>query len=122
MRVILVNPFDETVKEAVYGGDFREIYDLIGCRIFTVQMIDEDNDLYLDDEGLLYVDNSNEGPQRYFKYKGLGTFAGKGLIMSHDDEGDSKATTLDLMEVSSMIEFKPEGYSQEPYMEFKAWQ
>ena len=39
--------------------------------------------------------------------------------MAHDDEGDSKATTLDLMEVSSMIEFKPEGYSQEPYMEFK---
>jgi len=117
VRVILVNPFDETVKEAVYGGDFREIYDLIGCRTFTVQMIDEDNDLFLDDEGLLV-----EGFQRYFEYKGLGTFAGKGLIMAHDDEGDSKATTLDLMEVSSMIEFKPEGYSQEPYMEFKAWQ
>ena len=117
MRVILVNPFDETVKEAVYGGDFREIYDLIECRTFTVQMIDEDNDLYLDDEGLLV-----QGSQRYFEYKGLGTFAGKGLIMAHDDEGDSKATTLDLMEVSSMIEFKPEGYSQEPYMEFKAWQ
>ena len=122
MRVILVNPFDETVKEAVYGGDFREIYDLIGCRTFTVQMIDEDNDLFLDDEGLLYVDNSNEGPQRYFEYKGLGTFAGAGLIMAHDDEGDSKATTLDLWEVSSMVEFKPEGYFEEPYMEFKAWQ
>ena len=117
MRVILVNPFDETVKEGVYGGDFREIYDLIGCRTFTVQMIDEDNDLFLDDEGLLV-----EGEQRYFEYKGLGTFAGKGLIMAHDDEGDSIATTLDLMEVSSMVEFKPEGYSQEPYMEFKAWQ
>jgi len=82
VRVILVNPFDETVKEAIYGGDFREIYDLIECRTFTVQMIDEDNDLYL------------------------------------DDEGDSKATTLDLWEASSMVGFKPKGYSQEPYMEF----
>ena len=117
MRVILVNPFDETVKEAVYGGDYREIYDLIECRTFTVQMIDEDNDLFLDDEGLLV-----EGAQRYFEYKGLGTFAGKGLIMAHDDEGDSKATTLDLKEVSSMVEFMPEGYSKEPYIEFKAWQ
>jgi hypothetical protein len=117
VRVILVNPFDETVKEAVYGGDYREIYDLIECRTFTVQMIDEDNDLFLDDEGLLV-----EGAQRYFEYKGLGTFAGKGLIMAHDDEGDSKATTLDLKEVSSMVEFMPEGYSKEPYMEFKAWQ
>jgi len=117
VRVILVNPFDETVKEAVYGGDYREIYDLIECRTFTVQMIDEDNDLFLDDEGLLV-----EGAQRYFEYKGLGTFAGKGLIMAHDDEGDSKATTLDLKEVSSMVEFMPEGYSKEPYIEFKAWQ
>jgi len=117
VRVILVNPFDETVKEAVYGGDYREIYDLIGCRTFTVQMIDEDNDLFLDDEGLLV-----EGDQRYFEYKGLGTFAGKGLIMAHDDEGESIATTLDLKEVLPMVEFMPEGYSKEPYMEFKAWQ
>jgi len=69
--------------------------------------------LFLDDEGLL-----GESNQRYFEYKGVGCFAGKGLIMSHDDEGDSKATTLDLMEVSSLIEFMPEGYKQEPYMEF----
>ena len=115
MRIILVNPFDETVKEGVYGGDYREISDLLGCRTFTVVSIDEDNDLYVDDEGLLGVAN-----QRYFRLKGLdwGTFAGMGLIMSHDDEGDSKATTLDLMEVSSLIEFMPEGYKQEPYMEF----
>ena len=117
MRVILINPFDETVKEAVYGGDYREIYNLIKCRTFDVVRLSDADDLYVDDEGLLV-----EGDQRYFEYKGLGTFAGKGLIMAHDDEGDSKATTLDLMEVSSMVEFKPEGYSQEPYMEFKAWQ
>ena len=46
--------------------------------------------MFLDDEGLLI-----EGEQRYFEYKGLGTFACKGLIMAHDDEGNSKATTLD---------------------------
>ena len=119
MRVILINPFDETVKEAVYGGDYREIYDLIDCRTFTVVSIDEDNDLYVDDEGLLGVDN-----QRYFRLEGLdwGTFAGMGLIMGHDDEGDSKATTFDLMELSSMVTFMPEGHKETPYMEFKAWQ
>ncbi len=73
--------------------------------------------MYLDDEGRLDV-----AKQRYFEDKGLGTFAGAGLIMSQDDEGNSKATTLDLWEVSSMVEFKPEGYFEEPYMEFKAWQ
>ena len=117
MKVILINPFEETVKEAVYGGDFREIYALIDCRTFTIQMIDEENDLFLDDEGLLV-----EGAQRYFEYKGLGTFAGKGLIMAHDNEGDSKATTLDLKEVSSMVKFMPEGHRETPYMEFRAWE
>ena len=29
MRAILVNPFDQTIKEAVYAGDYREIYDLM---------------------------------------------------------------------------------------------
>ena len=115
MRIILVNPFDETVKEGVYGGDYREISDLLGCRTFTVVSIDEDNDLYVDDEGLLGVAN-----QRYFRLKGLdwGTFAGMGLIMSHDDEGETTATTYDLQEVIDRVEFLPEGYKQEPYMEF----
>ena len=45
-----------------------------------------------------------------------------GLIMAHDDEGDSKATTFDLMELSSMVTFMPEGHKETPYMEFKAWQ
>ena len=31
MKGILINPFDETIKEAVYTGDYREIYD--SCRV-----------------------------------------------------------------------------------------
>ena len=64
--------------------------------------------MYLDDEGRLDVAN-----QRYFEYRGLGKFAGAGLIMAHDDEGTSTATTLDLWEVSSMVALRPEGYFEE---------
>ena len=66
MRVILVNPFDETVKEAVYGGDYREIYNLIDCRTFDVVQVYQMQTMIcmLDDEGLLV-----EGNQRYFEYK-----------------------------------------------------
>ena len=42
--------------------------------------------------------------------------------MAHDNEGESIATTLDLTQVIPLIKFMPEGYKQEPYMEFKAWQ
>ena len=120
MRVILVNPFDETVKEAVYGGDYREIYDLIDCRTFDVVSLSDADDLYIDDEGLLYVDNQNKGPQRYFSWSGR-NFAGMGLIMGHDDEGETTATTYDLQEVIDRVEFLPEGHREEPYMEFIEW-
>ena len=115
MRVILVNPFDETVKEAVYGGDYREIYDLIECRTFDVVSLSDADDLYVDDEGLLV-----EGNQRYFSWSGR-NFAGKGLIMGHDDEGETTATTYDLQEVIDRVEFLPEGHREEPYMEFIEW-
>jgi len=44
------------------------------------------------------------------------------LIMGHDDEGETTATTYDLQEVVDRVEFLPEGHREEPYMEFKAWQ
>ena len=119
MRVILINPFDETVKEAVYGGDFREIYDLIECRTFDCVGITSSTDLYVDDEGLL-KDN-----QRYFRLLGTGIynpFAGKGLLCSHNDEGETTGTNWELERVKNMVEFLPEGHRETPYMEFKAWQ
>ena len=89
MRVILINPYNQTIKEAVYGGDYREIYDLIGCRTFDVVSLSDAGDLYVDDEGLLKDDN------RYFSWSGR-NFAGIGLILGHDDEGETIETTYDL--------------------------
>lgn len=114
MRGILINPFDQTIKEVVYTGDFREIYSLIDCTTFDVVMLCDADDLYVDDEGLL-KDN------RYFSWSGR-NFAGKGLILGHDKEGDTIPTTYDLQEVVDRVEWLPEGYRETPYMEFKAWQ
>lgn len=116
MKAILINPFDQTIKETEYTGDYREIYHLIDCRTFDVAMAKENNDLYIDDEGLL-KDN-----QRYFRMLDIGAnYAGKGLILAHNDEGESVGTTLTLQEVKDMVEFLPEGHKETPYMEFFAW-
>ena len=32
MKAILINPFDQTIKETEYTGDYREIYSLVECR------------------------------------------------------------------------------------------
>ena len=113
MRVILINPYNQTIKEAVYGGDYREIYDLIGCRTFDIVSLSDADDLYVDDEGLLKDDN------RYFSWSGR-NFAGAGLILGHDDEGETIETTYDLQEVVDRVEFLPEGHKEEPYMDFIA--
>ena len=114
MKGILINPFDTTIKEVVYTGDFREIYDLIGCRTFDCVRIYETQDMYIDDEGLL-IDN-----QMYFTMNDR-VYAGKGLLLSHDDEGESTSTNLDLQMVEDMVEWLPEGHTETPYMEFRAW-
>lgn len=67
--------------------------------------------MYVDDEGLL------KNPNRYFKY-GERTLAGIGLILAHDDEGESVGTTLSSAEVFENVEFLPEGHVEEPYMQF----
>lgn len=114
MKGILINPHDETIKEVVYTGDFREIYDLVDCRTFDCVRLTIENDMYVDDEGLL-IDN-----QRYFSIKDR-NYGGKALLLAHDDEGESIATTFTLQEAKDMVQFLPEGHTEEPYMEFVSW-
>lgn len=113
MKGILINPFDQTIKEVVYTGDYREVYVLTDCQTFDVVSLSDVDDMYIDDEGLL-KDN------RYFSWSGR-NFAGKALILGHNDEGDTTATTYDLQEVVDIVEWLPEGHRETPYMEFKAW-
>jgi hypothetical protein len=43
------------------------------------------------------------------------------LLLSHDDEGETTSTNLDLQMVQDMVQFLPEGHIEEPYMEFVSW-
>jgi len=43
------------------------------------------------------------------------------LLLSHDDEGETTSTNLDLQMVQDMVQFLPEGHIETPYMEFRAW-
>ena len=113
MKGILINPFDETIKEVNILGNAEDVYLLTECSTFDVVRISDTEDLYVDDEGLL-KDN------RYFTIYGK-PIAGRGLIMSHDVEGNSVSTTLSLQEIKDVVEWLPEGHRETPYMEFKAW-
>jgi len=111
MKGILINAFDETVKEVVMTGNYKEIYTLVECSTFDCADIDEDNTLYVDDEGLLKETN------RYFSIYGR-DYAGNGLIIGNNDEGESIDSTLTVEQVKDMISFLPEGYKKEPFFSF----
>ena len=67
--------------------------------------------MYVDDEGLLKETN------RYFSIHGR-EFAGNGLIIGNNDEGESIDSTLTVEQVKDMISFLPEGYKKEPFFSF----
>ena len=81
MKAILINPFDETIKEAVYSGNYKEIYDLIECRTFTEVRLNNVDDMYLDDEGNVIDGLSLKS---YLSSGIPGTVAG--LIFLHEKE------------------------------------
>ena len=119
MKAILIDPFDQSVSEVDYNGDYKEIYNLTDCNTFDVVSLDDTNDIYVDDEGLL------KNPTRYFRIYSyttnqLVTLAGKGLILGHNDEGETIATTLNANEYAGTVSFFPEGYAHDPVIEFVA--
>ena len=112
MKGILINPYNETIKPVEYTGDWRDIALLIECDTFTVSRVDEVNDLYLDDEGLLIQ------PNRYFMWKKQ-VYAGIGLLLGHNEEGNSIDTTLTLKDVEDAVEWLPVGHQEFPFWDFK---
>lgn len=85
IKAVLIDPYKETVTDITYDGNYRSIYPLIHCTTFTVLNFNDD-DLFIDDEGLLYVNNMT-------KFFSVPTYpkplAGYGMIIGYNDEGDA---------------------------------
>lgn len=90
MRALLINPFEKSVTEVDYSGDYKDIPTMIDCDLFTIAS-DGDNDIFVDDEGLFKPN------QMFFWVRGMGQpLAGKGLVLSSDGEGETIGTTADV--------------------------
>lgn len=93
MKALLIDPNNRTVTEFEYDGDYRKISEAIGdgCRFFTtVNFPDGKNTIFVDDEGLI----SGE-PKQFFQVPWYPTpLAGRGVVLGHDGQGESIATTV----------------------------
>lgn len=101
MRAYLIDPGLKTVTLVDYTGDYKNIYTHIGCDTFdAIQINDNQDTIYVDDEGLL------KGPTSFFMVQGRDEpLAGKGLVLGTNEDGDSVEPKLTLEEVTAMVEF-----------------
>jgi hypothetical protein len=116
MRVILINPWDQSVTEAEHSGDWRDYYRLLSgptlqgledaqVSCFDMTRLDgplADHLLVVDDVGFC------TDIQAYF---GLcdRTFAGRGVIVRDGDGEEDQATDLTIKAVREAVCFVPVG-------------
>ena len=117
IKAILIDVYEKEIREVDYDGTLDFIYFNLACRTFDVVRVDDVNGIFVDDEGIL-KDNL------YFEYSAsdrVFQLAGNGLILGVDDEGNSISPTLTVEDVKGKVNFLPEGFKVEPYMEITAW-
>ena len=106
MKAYLIDPKEQTITQVEHdASDYKNISRTIECDYFTTVVLNEHDDtIYLDDEGLLYMDikymfqiDNNEN----FCY------AGKGLVLGTDKEfgreGESCEPTITLDELKKRV-------------------
>jgi len=101
MNALLINPIDETITEVTFSGDYKQIQKAIDANCFGVVSIPNDDDIYIDDEGLL------KGNNYFFMHKDVPTpLCGKGLVLgANHDTGDSTSVHVTLKELKHSITF-----------------
>ena len=121
MKAILIDVKTQEIKEVEHDDTLQNIYDLINCRAFDLVRLNEVdgifNSIFVDDEGIL-KDNL------YFEYSvsdRVFQLAGNGLVLGVDDKGNSISATLTVEDVEGKVNFLPEGFKVEPYMEITTW-
>lgn len=102
MRGFLINPFERTLTEVDYDGDFHSIYKL--CDYSTFVIVNDHPlpqlDVFVDDEGLF------KEAQAFFTWGDYPQpLSGKGLILGHDLSGESVAVDATYEQIKEALMF-----------------
>tara|TARA_R110000803_G_scaffold139545_2_gene206185 strand:- start:976 stop:1338 length:363 start_codon:yes stop_codon:yes gene_type:complete len=119
MKAILIDVIKQEIKEVIHDDTLESIYKFVDCRAFDVVNIDQENTLYVDDEGLFVED------QLFFEYSGdTGNkvqLAGNSLLLGYNRNGETIEPSLTLEHVKSKVTFLPKGFDISPSMGFTTW-
>lgn len=100
-KAILIDAVNREVKETTINT-WQDIAPAIGCEWFEVVRLDDENDLHVDEKGLICG-----VPEHFIKWEDYPQpLAGSGLILGVDMEsGKSRDTTLTVEQVKAKVKF-----------------
>jgi hypothetical protein len=106
---ILIDVVNRSVTEVMVtkdnnGSSLPSMYGHLRCEMIEVVSFFEQDDIYVDEEGLYRTENYNNG---FFMFEGMKEpISGNGLILGIDHEtGETKDTTLSVEYVREKVEF-----------------
>lgn len=102
IKCIKIDVNNKVVYEVEINDNIQDIYNQLECDMFEVVRIDGVNDIYVDEEGLLKL---NEDTKFFMYGEYPQPIVGHGLIMGHDSKGNSISTTLTIEEVKEKVKF-----------------
>lgn len=102
-KAILIDVDTKEIKEVTIEDGIDAIYKQLKCDTFDVIRLDNKNDIYVDDNGVLSITPDT----KFFKHEDYHQpIAGNGLVMGFDFEsGDSVDTTITVKNLKSKITF-----------------
>lgn len=114
--VVVIDPFKQELRWESFNdnGDPRGLTEIMGCDTIDVVKLGDDVIMFVDDNGLMYEN-------RYFSFRTeekTQAFAGICVLALTDGEGGTKSFNKDIGAVREIIEWKPKGYKEEPFMAF----
>ena len=104
MRAVLIDVYNKEIKEVTLDPSknmLKQYHDHIKCDTMTVaHYINNHDSILVDDEGLL------KSPKHFFHYEGgHQPFAGNGLILGLNREGETVKCNISLEEVKENVLF-----------------
>lgn len=105
MRAIVIDAWSNDVREVTIVDEasmLEQMYELIGCSTVECVSLPGGNDLWVDEEGLLFLTENS----RFFTYGQVMPIHGRGIILGLDRKtGESKSTKLKLEDVTDGVDF-----------------
>jgi hypothetical protein len=105
MKAILIDPVAKTVTEVENDGTLKDWYKLLDCDTVEVATyLNEQNDsILVDENGFAAISLDS----KFFSVKGgHQPFAGRGLVVGVDDNGETISPTITVEEVKALVSFQ----------------